>query len=140
MKNKCTVIHIDGLRGLLIFGFIIACAIAGFLIFPAWCCQHTWNYIAGYVINMPLMELKHGILLWLIIALILYATMFSKFKIACVSAKDFSRTNTTNANISDEEILNAIEMKIKENREAIKAIERNNNTIEEVPNEEKSEN
>ena len=127
MKNKCTVIQIDGFRGLLIFLFIIMCAIAGFLIFPAWCCQHAWNFIASYVANMPLMELKHGILLWIIITLIFYATMSNKFKISCVSAKGSSRIHYPNPDVSDEEILNAIEKKIKEKRELIKETEEKDN-------------
>ena len=118
MKNKCTVIQIDGFRGLLIFGFIIMCAIAGFIIFPAWCCQHAWNFIAGYVMDMPLMELKHGVLLWIIIALILYVTLFSKFKIALVSSKEAMsmRGIRPNMNMSEDEILDAIEKRIRERR------------------------
>ncbi len=85
MKNKCTVIHINGLTGVLIAGFLIMCAIAGFVIFPAWCCMHIWNALASIVSNMPVMQLKHGALLWVIIALASYAAFFGKFKIAFVS-------------------------------------------------------
>ena len=80
MKNKCTVIQIDGFRGILIVGFLLLCAGAGFIIFPAWCCQHGWNFIAGFVDGMPVMELKHGAILWVIIALISYVTLFGKLK------------------------------------------------------------
>ena len=114
MKNKCTVIQIDGFRGLLILGFVIMCAIAGFIIFPAWCCQHIWNFIAGFVLDMPTMELKHGAILWIIIALISYVTLFNKFKIAFVSAKDAASFRGGKMPISDEEIIKAIEKRIKE--------------------------
>lgn len=88
MKNKCTVIQISGLRGLLIVGFIIMCAIAGFIVFPSWCCMKAWNLLAGFVNNMPLMELKHGAILWLILILASYATLFNKFKISFVPRTD----------------------------------------------------
>lgn len=114
MKNKCTVIHIDGLRGMLILGFIIMCSIAGFIIFPAWLCQHGWNFVAAFVDGMPLMELKHGALLWLIIALISYVTLFGKLKVSFVSAKEES-VNSHYANYTaNREILEELEQKIRE--------------------------
>lgn len=118
MKNKCTVIQLGGLRGIFILGFVILCAIAGFIIFPAWCCQHAWNFIAGYVTDMPLMELKHGALLWVIIALISYVTYFNRFKIAVVASND-DVIRSARMPISDEEIINAIERRIKE-KQALK--------------------
>ena len=140
MKNKCTVIQIDGFRGLLILGFVIMCAIAGFIIFPAWCCQHAWNFIASYVMDMPLMELKHGAILWVIIALILYTTLFSKFKIAFVSANHPANLKHMGANISDEEILNAIEKRIKEKRSQLNENEQKvdelNSVVENIENSE----
>lgn len=121
MKNKCTVIQIDGIKGLLVFGFVIMCAIAGFIIFPAWCCQHAWNFIAGFVMNMPLMELKHGALLWLILTLILYATMFSKYKIAVVNSNDMpTNYRTRRTMLSEEEIINAVEKRILEKQTQLK--------------------
>lgn len=122
MKNKCTVIQINGLRGLLIVGFVIMCIIAGFIIFPAWCCQHAWNFIASYIIDMPIMELKHGAILWLIIALISYVTMFGKFKVAFVPAKDVELRNRPN--ISDDEILRELEKRICERRDSVETLDK----------------
>lgn len=114
MKNKCTVIQIDGLRGMLILGFIIMCAVAGFIIFPAWLCQHGWNFIATFVSGMPVMELKHGALLWVIIALISYVTLFGKLKVSFVSPKEDS-VNRHYANyMANREILEELEQKIRE--------------------------
>lgn len=87
MKNKCTVIQINGFRGLLVVGFVIVCAVAGFIVFPAWCCQHAWNYLANFVNNLPLMDLRQGVLLWAIVALVSYLALFGKFRIAVVSPK-----------------------------------------------------
>ncbi len=87
-NNKYTVIQINGLGGILIVGFLIMCAATGFILFPAWCCMHAWNFIASNIVNMPTMTLFHGAILWVIIALILYATMMNKLNIAFVSKKD----------------------------------------------------
>lgn len=122
MKNKCTVIQINGLRGILIVGFVILCAIAGFVIFPAWCCQHAWNFLAAYITDMPLMELKHGAILWLIIALISYVTFFGKIKIACVNPVEAELKNQPD--MSDDEIFAAIERRIKEKREQLENLEK----------------
>ena len=89
-NNKYTVIQINGLGGILIVGFLIMCAVTGFILFPAWCCMNAWNFIAGYVVDMPKMSLLHGGLLWVILALVLYATMMNKLNIAFVSKKDMS--------------------------------------------------
>ncbi len=35
--------------------------------------MHVWNYIAGFFIQAPVMNIFHGILLWCIIALSIYA-------------------------------------------------------------------
>lgn len=117
MKNKCTVIQINGFRGILIVGFIILCAVAGFIIFPAWCCQHAWNFVASFITDMPLMELKHGAILWLIIALVSYVTLFGRFKISCINPLDAEMKNRPN--MSDEEIFEAIEKKIREKKAEI---------------------
>ena len=51
---------------------------------------------------------------WVIIALISYVTLFNKFKIAFVSAKDAASFRGGKVPISDEEIIKAIEKRIKE--------------------------
>lgn len=73
MNKKFSVIKINGFKGLLLAVFCIGCIIAGFLIFPGWICMHIWNYFAGFFLQAPVMHLVHGILLWCIIALSVYA-------------------------------------------------------------------
>lgn len=89
MKNRYTVIQINGLRGLLLILFLAGCAVSGFIFFPAWCCMKIWNALTGYVSGMPLMEIKHGIMLWLIIALSSYASLSNKLKFGMVSKSEF---------------------------------------------------
>ena len=92
------------------------------------------------------MELKHGAMLWIIIALISYATFFNKFKIAFVSAKDATSIHGARMPISDDEIIQAIEKRIKEkqalnkekNEDIVAATETNesNKSVENNTNEE----
>lgn len=72
MKDKLKVIQIKGISGIILAVFIVGCALTGFLIFPAWCCMNIWNLIAE-TFYLPKMLLGHGVMLWLIIALIIYA-------------------------------------------------------------------
>ena len=72
MKRKFSVIQINGLTGLLLIVFIICCVVAGFILFPSWCCMRAWNFIASYI-NMPIMQLYHGAMLWAIICLMFFA-------------------------------------------------------------------
>lgn len=74
MNKKFSVIKINGFKGLLLALFILGCLAAGFLIFPGWICKNIWNFIAGYFVQMPVMNLVHGIMLWCIIALSVYAS------------------------------------------------------------------
>lgn len=82
MDKKFNVIKITGLKGLFIAAFIVGCLIAGFLIFPGWVSMHIWNFTAGFFNQMPVMTLIHGILLWCIVALSLYALNQGDFAIS----------------------------------------------------------
>jgi len=73
MRKKCNVIQINGIGGILLLVFIICCAATGFIAFPSWVCMHAWNFAAGYF-HLPMMNILHGSMLWLIIALIFVAT------------------------------------------------------------------
>ena len=79
MRKKCNIIQINGLSGILLAIFAICCAITGFIAFPSWLCMHAWNFAASYV-NFPVMNIYHGAMLWLIIALIFVATHLNKTK------------------------------------------------------------
>lgn len=67
MKKK--VIQINGLHGLLLTLFIIACLVAGFVCFPAMMCTHIWNYFASKILFINNISFCGGLLLWGIIAL-----------------------------------------------------------------------
>lgn len=73
MNKKFRVIKINGFRGLFFALFCVGCLIAGFLLFPGWVCMHIWNYFTGFFIQLPVMHMVHGVLLWCIIALSIYA-------------------------------------------------------------------
>lgn len=65
MKKNLNVIQINGIRGLIMAGFIVVCLAAGFIGFPGWVCMHIWNFAASY--TMPTIGILQGMLLWGII-------------------------------------------------------------------------
>ena len=73
MKKNVKIITINGIRGLLLAGFIICGLIAGFIISPSFACMYVWNYIADNYIAMPHMAFYHGAMLWGIIGLSIFA-------------------------------------------------------------------
>ena len=90
MNKKFNIIRINGFKGLLLALFCVGCLIAGFLIFPGWVCMHVWNYFAGFFAQAPFMNLVHGVLLWCIVALSLYALNNGDFAISLGSASSIS--------------------------------------------------
>ena len=64
MKKNLNVIQINGIRGLIMAGFIVICLAAGFIGFPGWVCMHLWNFVASYTIQIPTIGILQGLLLW----------------------------------------------------------------------------
>ncbi|MGM9993114.1 MAG: hypothetical protein ACI37R_00080 [Candidatus Avigastranaerophilus sp.] len=73
MNKNFKVITINGFRGIIAAVFVVSGLIAGFIISPGWVCMKLWNYFFEYSSYFSQMNLYHGILLWLVIALSLYA-------------------------------------------------------------------
>lgn len=82
MKKKLNVIKISGFKGILVVLFVIGCLAAGFLIFPGWVSMHIWNFVAGYFSQIPQMQLVHGVILWCITALSIYALNNGNFAVS----------------------------------------------------------
>ena len=82
MRRNYNIIKISGLKGVFFAIFIVGCLIAGFLTFPGWVCMHIWNFVAGLFSSMPEMSLVHGILMWCIVALSVYALNQGNFSIS----------------------------------------------------------
>lgn len=72
MNKHFHVITINGLRGVLTAVFIVFGLISGFIISPGWVCMKIWNIFAAEY-SFRAMNIYQGILLWAVIALILYA-------------------------------------------------------------------
>ncbi|MBP7211611.1 hypothetical protein KBA27_02140 [bacterium] len=79
MKKNLHVIQINGIRGMLIAGFIISCLIAGFIAFPALVAMCGWNYISDFTSFIPKINFIGGLLLWGIVAMTIYITKKKKF-------------------------------------------------------------
>ncbi len=90
MNKKFNVIKINGFKGIILAIFCVGCLISGFLIFPGWVCMHIWNYFAGFFMQAPLMSLQHGIMLWCIVALSIYAINKGDFAISFGTAATIS--------------------------------------------------
>lgn len=73
MNKNFKVITINGFRGIIAAVFVVSGLIAGFIISPGWVCMKLWNYFFEYSSYFSQMNLYHGILLWIVIALSLYA-------------------------------------------------------------------
>ena len=73
MNKNFKVITINGIRGMIVVAFLIFGLIAGFVISPGWVCMHIWNYFFENSTTVSLMNIYQGIMLWVIIALSLYA-------------------------------------------------------------------
>lgn len=121
MNKKFSVIKINGFKGLLLALFIIGCLIAGFLIFPGWICKNIWNFIAGYFMQMPVMTLVHGILLWCIIALSVYASNKGNLAISIGTSMPVNR---------NEERIKEIIKQINEKNSKIVPLSKKNDNID----------
>lgn len=121
MNKKFSVIKINGFKGLLLALFIIGCLIAGFLIFPGWICKSIWNFIAGYFMQMPVMTLVHGILLWCIIALSVYASNKGNLAISIGTSMPVNR---------NEERIKEIIKQINEKNSKIVPLSKKNDNID----------
>lgn len=64
MKKNLNVIQINGIRGLIMAGFVVICLAAGFIGFPGWVCMHVWNIAASHTMQMPTIGFLQGLLLW----------------------------------------------------------------------------
>ena len=82
MNRRFNIIQLSGLKGIFFIVFLIGCAAAGFLVFPGWVCMHIWNYAMSHFVDMPVMTLLHGIILWCIIALVTFQLNKKDFGIA----------------------------------------------------------
>ena len=82
MNKHFRIIDVNGLRGLILFLFIVICLFSGFLVFPGYFAMILWNAFIPSLVALPAINLLQGILLWSIIAFIIY--MFSNHKIVIV--------------------------------------------------------
>ena len=65
------IIQINGFRGMLMAGFIIACLFCGFVASPGIFAMRLWNhFLTPY--GLPVLDAFQGVLLWLIVALTYY--------------------------------------------------------------------
>lgn len=94
MNKKVKVIKINGIKGIIVALFMLCCLFTGFLMFPGWLCMNIWNYITNFI-NIPRMEIIHGVILWLIIGLSYYVITSEKGPVVgFYEAKSFEESNS----------------------------------------------
>ena len=81
MNKNFRIIDVNGFRGLALFVFIVVCLACGFIAFPGYVSMMLWNAFAPSI-SLPEISLLQGILLWAIIAFMIY--MFSNHKVVIV--------------------------------------------------------
>ena len=72
MRKNAKIIQISGLRGLIFIAFVAVCLVAGFVVFPGLVGMCLWNNFLSEYLNLPEINILQGILLWSIVALIVY--------------------------------------------------------------------
>ena len=90
MKKNVRVIQINGFRGLFLAIFIVACLVAGFIVFPAFLTMHTWNYLSVKTGSFAPINIIEGLLLWGIISLSAIIINKRKFILSFNSQQELS--------------------------------------------------
>lgn len=118
MKKNFKVITINGIRGILAVIFIALGLIAGFIISPAWVCMTVWNHYLSSSTIVGTMNIYHGLLLWAIIALTLYALNGKNQLIGFGNYPNLSREQirdiVNRAKVEESQILKDLEKRIQD--------------------------
>lgn len=91
MKKNFNVIQINGIKGLIMAGGIVACLFAGFVIFPGMVMKTVWNIISSSIGIIPQIATLQGVLLWGIVVVSYFAFRRKGFMVEFKSADDLSR-------------------------------------------------
>lgn len=136
MRKDVKVIEINGFRGIILALAIVACLIAGFIVFPGFLAMSVWNYVAIKIPAIPPLCLLQGVLLWGI-AVISYMI---------INNKHFMVSFKAPTELSDEEIkevMNKIKMETPDmmseiiaasKKSVLKDIKPKDNDVEDIEN------
>ena len=91
MKKNFNVIQINGIKGLIMAGGIVACLFAGFVMFPGMVMKTVWNIISSSIGIIPQIATLQGVLLWGIVVVSYFAFRRKGFMVEFKSADDLSR-------------------------------------------------
>ena len=91
MKKNFNVIQINGIKGLIMAGGIVACLFAGFVMFPGMVMKTVWNFISSSIVIIPQIATLQGVLLWGIVVVSYFAFRRKGFMVEFKSADDLSR-------------------------------------------------
>lgn len=72
------IMQIGASSGILMWTFVFACLVAGFIVFPSYLSMSVWNYIAQYFDIIPPIGIAQGLFLWIII-IMAYGTLKASY-------------------------------------------------------------
>ena len=135
MRRNARVIQISGFRGILLGLFVASCLVAGFVGFPAFVAMHVWNFASHYI-AIPTIGFLQGLMLWAIVALIIFLVN---------DRKGFLSTFTLPTQMPDEEMQKIMErVRMQTNAQIINSMilksQELNKNIEEKQDEKDEEN
>jgi hypothetical protein len=109
MKKHINVIHIRGIKGIILACLTTCCLFAGFVVFPGFIAMHLWNYSVSFFNNIPTIGIIQGTLLWMILAT-LYMIIKKNSVVICFKAPE---------GLSEEELKTVFEDIKKQSREDV---------------------
>ncbi len=133
------IIEIRGIRGLIVAGMVCCCLFAGFVVFPGWICMLTWDYISEYS-AIPAIGLFQGVLLWGILVASYFTFAKRKVLVCFKSPKGLSDEELKKVfeNVKKQSELDPVMkamLKSKETELKIKAVEAEENKVEDTTSE-----
>ena len=91
MKKNFNVIQINGIKGLIMAGGIVACLFAGYVMIPGMVMKTVWNIISSSIGIIPQIATLQGVLLWGIVVVSYFAFRRKGFMVEFKSEDDLSR-------------------------------------------------
>lgn len=82
-------IKIKKIREILFAVFIVICVCDGFIEFPAKIVTYLWNYTSKYF-AIPMINIWQGLLLWIVIALLIYLSNKAEAWISISSPRELT--------------------------------------------------
>lgn len=75
MNKNFKVLQIQGLSGLIFFGFVLTCLFCGFVMFPVCAVMMGWNQLIVNYFKLPPINYFQASLLWSMVVILFYISL-----------------------------------------------------------------